>query len=128
MNVTVTCDKCNKQALIGSIDVKTKEVSFADGNQLTLTYYNCPHCGKEYDVAVDDNGTKNLMKVFKSSVERAEKQAKLKGSVKHSTLKIMESNKKKLERARNALNIGYSNSVYQYQGKEYKLEISVPNV
>lgn len=128
MNVTVTCDKCNKQALIGSIDVKTKEVSFADGNQLALTYYNCPHCGKEYHVAVDDIETKNLMRVFKSSLERANKQMQLKGGVKHSTMKIMESNKKKLERARNALNIGYSNSVYQYQGKEYKLEISVPNV
>lgn len=127
MNVTVTCSKCKKQTLVGALDLKSKEVSFEDGNQLMLTYYDCPHCGVEYDVLVDDTETKNLMRVFKSSLDRANKQMQLKGSVKHSTLKIMESNKKKLERARNALNIGYSGSVYQYQGKKYKLEISVPN-
>lgn len=125
--VTVQCTKCNKQTLVSGIDIKQRKGLFTDGKELLVTYYTCPHCGVEHHVSVDDAETLSLMEVFRNSVKRADAQRKTKGSVKKVTVKVIEQNKKKLERARNALNIGYNDSVYQYQGQEIKLEISVPN-
>lgn len=126
MTVTVTCTKCNKNTLVSGLELKQRKGKFKDGEELLVTYYTCPHCRTDHHVSVDDNETLRLMRVFKDTVKRADTQRKAKGSVKHSTIKLMEKNKNNLERSRNALNIGYNGSVYQFGGKEYKLELCVP--
>lgn len=126
MTVTVTCTKCNKVTLVSGLDIKQRAGKFSDGVELLVAYYTCPHCHTDHHVSVDDDETLRLMRVFKDTVKRADAQRKTKGSVKHSTIKLMEKNKSNLEKSRNALNIGYNGSVYQFGGKEYKLELCVP--
>lgn len=126
MTVTVKCVKCNKDTLVSGLDLKQRNGIFSDGKELLVTYYTCPHCHIDHHVSVDDNETLRLMRVLKDSIKRADNQNKTKGRVKNSTIKVIENNKKKHEKARNALNIGYDGSVYQFGGKEYKLELCVP--
>lgn len=61
----VTCDKCRMQ-FYSMLKEDTKEI---EGRLITRTYFECPHCGQQYNICYDDRSTLVLKKQIRRQTE-----------------------------------------------------------
>lgn len=48
----VTCDYCREDFEIGEVGQRSETL---EGKKLTIVFFTCPHCGKEYVASVTDS-------------------------------------------------------------------------
>ena len=61
----ITCDKCRRE-FYSLLKEETKKI---DGQEITRTYFECPHCGEQYNVCYDSQSTLALKKQIRKNVE-----------------------------------------------------------
>ena len=60
----VTCVKCYRDF---SISILT-EVKVLSGEQITRTYFECEHCGEQYNICFDNNVTEKIRSRIKQNI------------------------------------------------------------
>lgn len=60
----VTCDKCYRDFQISILT----EVKVLSGEQITRTYFECEHCGEQYNICFDNNVTEKIRSKIKQSI------------------------------------------------------------
>lgn len=98
------------------------------GENLLLTLLVCPNCGMEVVTQIDNTDT---LRLFQRQVKLFKRMAATK-SVKGHATPTQESRQEDITRSlstmRESLNEKYNHLSYQFDGKEYKLDIHVPNM
>lgn len=55
------CIECKQKFSIGSDNVFKKKYKTTKGNQLWITFYDCPECGRRHYVQIDNEQTNSLL-------------------------------------------------------------------
>ncbi|MCD8052230.1 MAG: hypothetical protein LUE89_11240 [Clostridiales bacterium] len=82
------CNNCGKQFAIRGVKIRTEQ-----WGEWTVSYFACPHCGKQYNVGTTDEAQRELLR----QIREANHKIKV-GKEKHFTAKTL----KKYAEARNA--------------------------
>ena len=96
--------------------------------KLVLTILVCPNCGYETTVQVDNANTLRLYQQQLNLSRRIGKSQCLYGKPTFAQQRKMDKLTKELIDARKELCSEYNHTSYQFEGKEYKLDIHVPNM
>lgn len=125
MEVSIQCVYCHQTFNMADSMIE-REVCVPE--RLVLTVLVCPHCNNEIVAQVDNQATLRLhqrqLVLLKKMGERKYHYGKPTAYQEQKTKALSE----ELIAARNALCGKYNHSSYQFDGKEYKLDIHVPNM
>lgn len=50
----IVCDECKNEFFLKSVEIKESAIEIS-GQELLVTYFKCPHCGKLYRITVKDD-------------------------------------------------------------------------
>lgn len=124
MELLTKCSQCHQDY---NVTANLSE-RVLDVEQLTLTVLVCPNCGNEIVTQVDNAETLKLygsqLLLLKAIGERTFKY----GKATVSQNKRNEEYTREIIKLRNELNGKYNHTSYQFEGKEHKLDIHVPNM
>lgn len=126
LNVLATCTNCHKQLNIA--DHFFEREVLVDNDKLLLTLLVCPHCGTEIVTQIDNTDS---LRLFQRQVKLFKRMAATKSVKGHATPTQegrQEDITKALSAVRNDLAAKYNHTSYQFDGKECKLDIHVPNM
>ena len=125
MEITAKCTQCHQDFNITDHYFE-REVFLEE--RLVLTVLVCPHCQHEVVTQVDNTDTLRLFQRQLKVIERIGRTI----SVKKKATPIQEERRDNLTKAliaaRQELNGKYNHTSYQFDGKEHKLDIHVPNM
>lgn len=122
MNVVTNCTSCHQGVDIERCLIERKV------NKLVLTILVCPNCGNEIVVQLDDQNTLRLYQQQLNLSRRIGKSQFISGQPTFAQQRKMNKLTKELIAARNELCSEYNHTSYQFEGKEHKLDIHVPNM
>jgi predicted Rdx family selenoprotein len=63
------CDECRKEWILTSNDIKQQKMS-PKGEEIVLTYFVCPHCGKIYPICIDNVQTVQMKSQIEAQVNK----------------------------------------------------------
>lgn len=125
MDIVTKCSCCHQDYSV-TANVVERVVDLPE--TLTLTVLVCPNCGNEIVTQVDNKAT---LKLYNDQLVLLEAIGKRNFRYGHATVsQTLRADKitKDLMAARNNLNGKYNHTSYQFDGKEHKLDIHVPNM
>lgn len=124
----VICSNCKSEFDAKQIKLENKIITMLlDNEQMQLTYYCCPACKKEFHIILGDEKILHLVNRYESQLAYLQTTSKRLGNPKKSDILKMLRLKQELKHKYDELNVRYQNSFYQFEGKTYKLELSVPD-
>lgn len=126
MELKTQCNSCKNEFALNAENVKEKTVTISeDSQEVMLTYYNCPECGKLFVVQIDTQETKNMLIDIKKLMRTA-----MVKQCKNQQIKKKEMNKynllnKGIDDIRMSLAIRYNHEHYIENGEEVELTMSM---
>lgn len=115
LSIQAECEDCKNNFTVNANNLVYQK-EFYDiefGNQIFLTYYDCPKCGRRHFVQVDDTSTINLSVRTKGQFKKmAKKQI--------NTGKVTQNQNESLKYVREQTRLGRENLMQCYQGREVK--------
>lgn len=125
MDISMQCIYCHQDFSMAGCMVE-REVTVPE--KLVLTVLVCPHCNNEVVAQVDNDETLGLyhrhLVILKKIGERKYRY----GKPTSSQLRQEQALERELVEARKELHGKYNHTSYQFDGKEHKLDIHVPNM
>lgn len=106
----VICDSCEGKFLFKAIELKTETLCPKEEN-IDLTYYTCPHCGKVYVVSIENEELKSLRHGFEAYKARV-KGLQAKGRAKSYHVKQLQRELAKLREFSEVLSNRYRGEFY----------------
>lgn len=136
MKILAKCNNCHQDVNIAEqmCERRIDEVHTKDGvilnsdNELILTILVCPQCGKESVVQIDNEETLTLFQKQINLSRRIGKTQFLSGAPTQTQKKKQSEITATLMKLRQELTDKYDHAFYQYEGKEYQLDINIPSV
>lgn len=123
MEVSVTCDSCGKNFNLTDCMFERKL-----NNNLMLTILTCSNCHKEMVVQIDNLQTLKLHQRLLNVLRRTGVTKARSGEATPSQKRRQEELTTVLAEKRLDLQNKYNHTLYQFEGKEYQLDIHVPNM
>lgn len=121
MEVSTTCSQCH-QTFNMADNLIERKVSLKE--KLMLTVLVCPHCKHEVVTQVDNTKT---LKLFQRQLNLFRRIAES-GGITPAQQKRQDELTTAMNEARKELHGRYNHTSYQFDGKEYKLDIHVPSM
>lgn len=121
MKVSTTCSQCHQDFNMADNFIE-REVTL--GEKLMLTVLVCPYCKGEVVTQVDNTET---LKLFQRQLNLFRRIAES-GKTTPAQQRRQDELTKAMNEARKELHGKYNHSSYQFDDKEYKLDIHVPNM
>ena len=121
MEVFTTCSQCHQTFNMADNFIE-REVTL--GEKLMLTVLVCPYCKGEVVTQVDNTET---LKLFQRQLNLFRRIAES-GKTTPAQQRRQDELTKAMNEARKELHGKYNHSSYQFDDKEYKLDIHVPNM
>ena len=127
---TVYCDICGAEFAVTKSTLTENEVAlFRDGNpetkEVTLTWLECPHCGKRYICIMDDKKTLEIAKDLRVAMAKQLKFLKRNKPVPDRLAKKTKDLQRKLDFKRQKLANEYNGSFYQTEDGKEQLEYKI---
>lgn len=128
------CDECKNDFSVDTINLK-KDTIIIDGSKYYLLHLVCPHCGKSYDVQLDDDNTTRILKTLQTVLGKMSKLKKSNMSREEKSefnrLDLLKVNiNKELETERSIIKKkldGKSYKIESYENKEFILNLRKVN-
>lgn len=121
MEVSTTCSQCH-QTFNMADNLIEREVSVRE--KLMLTVLVCPNCKHEVVTQIDNTKT---LKLFQRQLNLFRRIAEM-GKITPAQQKRQDELTTAMNEARKELQGKYNHTSYQFDGREYKLDIHVPNM
>lgn len=121
MEVSTTCSQCH-QTFNMADNLIEREISLRE--KLMLTVLVCPNCKHEVVTQIDNTKT---LKLFQRQLNLFRRIAEM-GKITPAQQKRQDELTTAMNEARKELQGKYNHTSYQFDGKEYKLDIHVPNM
>lgn len=121
MEVSTTCSQCH-QTFNMTDNLIEREVSLKE--KLMLTVLVCPNCKHEVVTQIDNTKT---LKLFQMQLNLFRRIAEM-GKTTPAQQKRQDELTTAMNEARKELQGKYNHTSYQFDGREYKLDIHVPNM
>ena len=136
MKILAKCNNCHQDINIAEqmCERRIDEAHSKDGivlssdDELILTILVCPHCGSESVVQIDNEETLTLFQKQINLSRRMGKTQFLAGGATQAQKKKQSELTATLMKVRQELVDKYDHTLYQYEGKEYQLDIYTPSV
>lgn len=121
MEVSTTCSQCH-QTFNMADNLIEREISLKE--KLMLTVLVCPNCKHEVVTQIDNTKT---LKLFQRQLNLFRRVAEM-GKITPAQQKRQDELTTAMNEARKELQGKYNHTSYQFDGREYKLDIHVPNM
>lgn len=121
MEVSTTCSQCH-QTFNMADNLIEREISLKE--KLMLTVLVCPNCKHEVVTQIDNTKT---LKLFQRQLNLFRRVAEM-GKTTPAQQKRQDELTTAMNEARKELQGKYNHTSYQFDGREYKLDIHVPNM
>lgn len=121
MEVSTTCSQCH-QTFNMADNLIEREISLKE--KLMLTVLVCPNCKHEVVTQIDNTKT---LKLFQRQLNLFRRIAEM-GKTTPAQQKRQDELTTAMNEARKELQGKYNHTSYQFDGREYKLDIHVPNM
>lgn len=121
MEVSTTCSQCH-QTFNMADNLIEREISLKE--KLMLTVLVCPNCKHEVVTQIDNTKT---LKLFQRQLNLFRRIAEM-GKITPAQQKRQDELTTAMNEARKELQGKYNHTSYQFDGREYKLDIHVPNM
>lgn len=123
----VSCPACKKVVPCLEKDMAVAPVTGPDKEELRLTTWTCPECGRTFHVQLDDETTSSLLNSIKLHISRMRRKIQMGKMPSHSEVGHVTQLQEALAENRTALSTRYDKTlVYQSAGDELRLELCVP--
>lgn len=123
----VRCPECKKVVPCLESDMAVTSLTGADKEELKLTTWTCPECGRTLHVQLDDATTASLLNSIKLHISRMRRKVQMGKMPSHSEVGHVTQLQEALAENRTALSTRYDKTlVYQSAGDELRLELCVP--